>query len=71
MALYKPRFREGELGFRLHLSVSCRPASLVRRRATTAPPRRRGPGPRPVTSFKYNIRRIPPSNHIIRDTSTN
>lgn len=28
----------------------------------TAPPRRRGPGPRPSTSFKYNLRRRVPSN---------
>ena len=56
-----------KLGFRLYLSVSRRPASLVRRRATTAPPRRRGPGPRPATSFKYNLRRNPSSNSIVRD----
>jgi len=69
MALYKPRFREGELGFRLDPSVSRRPASSVRCRAATAPPRRRGPGPRPVTSFKYNLRRNPSSNTIIHDRS--
>ena len=56
-----------KLGFRLYLSVSRRPASLVRRRATTAPPRRRGPGPRLATSFKYNLRRNPSSNSIVRD----
>lgn len=33
----------------------------------TAPPRRRGPGPRPVTSFKYSLRRNPPSNLLARD----
>jgi hypothetical protein len=27
-----------------------------------APPRRRGPGPRPSTSFSYKLRRIVPTN---------
>jgi hypothetical protein len=30
--------------------------------ATTAPPRRRGPGPRPSTSFSYKLRRTVPTN---------
>ncbi|EEC81627.1 hypothetical protein OsI_25151 [Oryza sativa Indica Group] len=32
-----------------------------------APPRQRGPGPRPVTAFKYSLRRNPPSNLLARD----
>nr|CAB3448966.1 unnamed protein product [Digitaria exilis] len=45
-------------------SLSC-PASLVRRRAAAiAPPRRRGPGPRPATTFEYNLRRVPSTNSL-------
>jgi hypothetical protein len=37
------------------------PASPV-----TAPPHRRGPGPRPVASFEYNLRRDIPTNLLVR-----
>jgi transposase-like protein len=44
------------LSIRLSL-VNRLPKVLARAgHATTAPPRRRGPGPRPVVSFKYQLR---------------
>ena len=60
-ARYKPDLESVESS-RLYLrSVwllpSCAPwASAI------APARRRGPGPRPATTFEYNLRRVPPSN---------
>jgi hypothetical protein len=37
--------------------------------AITAPARRRGPGPRPVTSFDYNLRHNPSTNSIAHNTN--
>jgi hypothetical protein len=44
---------------------------LARRELPAAPPCRRGPGPRPTTSFEYNRRQIPSSNIPASSVSDN
>lgn len=45
--------------------------ALAARYAATAPPRWRGPGPRPITAFKYNLRRRVPSNSYLSPARDN
>ena len=51
------------LHLRLYLNIGLGSCLLAAPRASAiAPARRRGPGPRPPTSFEYNLRNIPSTN---------
>ena len=50
------------VGGRLYLRSVWSLPSCAPWASAIAPARRRGPGPRPATSFEYNLRRVPPTN---------